>query len=119
MFPSSHIPKFWTVNKYEVFLYLVKSLHQYKTTALSSSESVMPRFHLIFDLLDMNAPITETVYMITSCVRMDFGNSDEVKETNSIMLFHILVQIILGLWLTAWPFLDIGQLHMLLLNPIW
>ena len=32
-----------------------------KTAALSSNDSVTPRFHLIYDLFDTNAPVTEIV----------------------------------------------------------
>ena len=53
--------KYWTVNTYDLFLLLVQSSHQCKITALSSTDSVTLRFHLIYDLLDTNAPITETV----------------------------------------------------------
>ena len=41
---------------------VVQSTQQCKTTALSSSDSVTPRFHLIYDLYDTNAATTEIVY---------------------------------------------------------
>ena len=32
--------------------------------SLSSSNSVVPRFHLIYDLFDTNVPITKIVYRV-------------------------------------------------------
>ena len=46
-----------------IFVIIVQSSHQWKTTALSSSDSVTPCFRLIYDLFDMNAPIMEIVYL--------------------------------------------------------
>ena len=55
--------KYLTVNKYEILLSLVLSSHQCKITAPSSSHSVTSCFHLIYDLFDTDAPITEIVYI--------------------------------------------------------
>ena len=41
---------------------LVQNSHQWKPTAHFSSDSVKPRFHLIYSLFDTNAPITKIVY---------------------------------------------------------
>ena len=66
-----------------------------KTTALSSSDTVTPRFHFINDLFDMNAPITEMVYSITPNVTLrDLGichfiTGTDVSEQLFIGHFHI------------------------------
>ena len=77
--------KRYTVNKYEIFLYLVQSSHQCKTTALSSNDSVTPHFYFIYDFFDTHAPITEIVY---TAVKMEFEGYLGGGEPLSLFLLN-------------------------------
>ena len=66
----------------------MQSSHHCKTTAFSSSDSVTPRFHLIYDLFNTNVPITEIVFKgfthMGAQIRTNVGiqNPDQCRPDN-------------------------------------